>query len=239
MRFLLSSMLCVSLLGLAVSPAGAFEFTLADNAAAIQVSGGDWFPTFDASWSVNDELVLLQTFGLTAPLPGDEDANTLGFPLANTNLDPRPDASGMLIGTEGFSGLVSLVLRGGTFDSDLSDVAEILELSNTGTSVLTFFQSVDFGARDVSIQEINENTVQASGVDFFFEEVVTPGWDRLLIDEEVEPGASGVYVLEWDIAPGESFFISKDLRIQVPEAGTGLLLAAAMLGLATRRGWIR
>ena len=216
--------------GLGGSPARALDFTLEDYAATVIVSEGGSLPSIVASWSVGSEMVATQTLGLTARGdPHTMEPFITDTKVADTNFDPRVDTATVSVSGGGGTGLISLMLRGSLSDPSLSDLAETIEFVNQQAYPITFFQRVDFDDREVVIEEINENTVRATaGSLFFFEEVVTPGWDRLLINNE-----DGDFKLEGDIDPGETLLISKDKLIQVvPEPSTASLVGLCLAGLA-------
>ncbi len=145
-------------------------------------------------------------------------------------------------------------LRGTSPGTGISDLAETIRIFNGYDDEELhgyFYQSVVLFGDPVPV---NPNTVSADVFGGVFDEVVTPEYDgfmpgvpldaigeelvALLVDflgeEILEEGIipfGFTLVWEFDVAPGETWLLSKDKRIDVPEPGIAVLLGLGLAGL--------
>ena len=200
------------------------------------------------SWTVDgvDHLYAQEFYFRLPGYNNEQNINTLtllGQAINDTNTfsDDRYDSISTLYG-DSASGLeieTTFTLRGGTDGSGISDLAEQISLTNTGTSTIfiSFFQYVDFdlgGDSDGDSGMIVDGNIaqQWNGEFALSETVVTPQPTFYQMGYE---GDDVAWAFQWDIEleAGDSFLISKDKSI-VPAPGSIALLAAAGL-ISTRR----
>ncbi len=195
----------------------------------------------------------------TLPLLGSFTSDTNPF------VDPRPDTFDALWrdNANRFDVELNVTLRGSTANSNRSDIAEQIRITNnTGTFLpFHFFQYVDLDLNntipDASVQITGGNTAnQVDGIFGVSETVVTPlpshsevnfypatlaslndGAPTTLSDFNGPLGPGDLtWAFQWDflLAPGQSVLISKDKSI-VPAPGSAALLALGGLAMARRR----
>jgi len=220
------------------------------------------------SWIVDgvDHLYEQEFYFRRSGFNDEQNINTLtllGQAINDTNpfSDDRADSfSSLYTDGNGLEVETIFTLRGGTDGSGVSDLAEQISLTNTGTSTIfiSFFQYVDFDLGDDSGDDwgqiVDGNVAQQFDDEFALSEtVVTPTptffqmgehedmfdlWSNGVVDNL--DGTSShqgdvVWAFQWDIEleAGDSFLISKDKSI-VPAPGSLALLAGAGL-ISTRR----
>jgi len=181
--------------------------------------------------------------------------------VTDGNLDGNPDTAIVnYAGSPGFKIQVKFTLQGGTIGSGTSDIGEQISLVNTSQAAITmsFFQYGDFqltpplvGGEQVSF--VNSNTVHETGAFGDVQETVhTPiashqeaepfpvtinelndGAPTTLADNTASGPGDITWAYEWDVTinPGDSFLISKDMKVNVvvPEPSTWALVASAAL----------
>lgn len=247
--------------------AHATAITLSDlNSAAVVETGPtnagvqSWF--VDGQVQMGGQWFFIGGGGSAAPI--EVLGNQLEV-LSDTNpfTDPAPDTLALRYGSGGpLLADVTMTLRGSLPGSGASDLAETIMLSNVGRESLdfSFFQFVDFNLGGTpggdTAQVMNANTVRQTTKGVLAEEVATQAPDVFQVGEAADvlsaiqsgalvaqagpySGDNTAFGLQWNIHldPGQSFLISKDKRIQVPEpASVGLvLMGLAGLGLRARR----
>ena len=162
---------------------------------------------------------------------------------------------------------LSISLAGGATGSGVSDLSEVITITNLGDSTMDFhfFQYVDFDlgmyALDDSVTLVNANTfVQTDGGAAWISEtadapaadryeasthyVVDPTLTKLnndvadVLNNNSSAGVGDVtWAFEWDfgLAPDDSFIISKDKHIAIPEPATLGLLGLGVLLLRRKK----
>lgn len=232
MRLLKLCFLSAGLLAFAGLPASAVDFELDDVEASVDASTN---LGLDADWLVNGEYILTQSFFL-GPV-GEIESQLAGIADTNTIVDDRDDTATIALVTDSSIAVISMMLRGSIFDPRQSDLAETIEVFNVGEQTIRFEQQVIFNTNlfdeeGASGGIVNGNTVGLDTDHLSFEEVVTPGWDRIIFYDTEEDGQFG-FQLSWDVDPGETLLISKDKRIRVlPEPEAHALMGFGLLGLA-------
>lgn len=184
---------------------------------------------------------------------------------SDANFDGNPDTAFMrFTGAPGFKIEVTVGLTGGTPGSKTSDIGEMIRITNTNATSLaiSFFQYADFqltppapGGENVSF--INANTVRESGaLGAVQETVITPAathresaffpvtitkLNNVVADNLSDTSAIGpgdiTWAYQWDfnLAPGQTVLISKDMQAVIPEPSAALLVLAGFLGLGLIR----
>jgi hypothetical protein len=135
-----------------------------------------WYRVGDTAEASIDTLVLIVGGATDTDFDGDDD--TLYLRYGNDQAATQ------------YTVEVRFILDGASAGSGLSDIAEQLSITNTGTSPLDFhfFQYSDFdlggdGASNDTVQLANANTVQQSDPDWTVSEtVVTPAADAFELD---------------------------------------------------------
>ena len=183
----------------------------------------------------------------------------------DTNFDGYDETLFLTYVGSDFTIELTFVLTGGPSDSDKSDIAEVISITNTSATALDFhfYQYTDFdlgGFLGDTVVKKNANTFHQEDPYYVAGEVVgTPApsrWEAGLFPSTLNRLNDGVatdlnnssgpatgdatFAWQWDmgIAAGDALVISKDKNITpVPEPGTLLLLGSGLLGLAvyTRR----
>jgi hypothetical protein len=118
------------------------------------------------SWQVDGtEMLFNQWFwyrvGSAGPEQRINSLTEVNAGVFNSNFDPRPDTFTVLYGGVGFEMELSFRLQGGSAGSGVSDVAEQIRITNTGSTALPFhfFQYCDFDL----LNDIQDDFVQILG----------------------------------------------------------------------------
>ena len=183
--------------------------------------------------------------------------------ISDGDLDPGQERVVAKYQGAGFTVGLDFVLTGGPIGSGASDLMEVITIQNTGGETLDFhfFQYVDFNLRgdadDLSAEIRGGNTAIQTDVGAALSEtVVTWAPDRCQVDlydaildmltdaddDQLndDPGPAGPGDLTWgfqwdiDLAPGDTFIISKDKNL-VPEPAGLAMLGLGGLALMIRR----
>lgn len=196
----------------------------------------------------------------TLDLVGTQTSDTNGDITGDTNVDHLFIRYGT---ADTFWLDVEYDLTGGAAGSGASDVAEVITITNNDTEALDIhlFQYCNFdlmgSAGDDSVEILNGNqALQDDPVVTLFETVVTGSpdhWEAALssvtigsltdanpttLSDASSAGPGDVtWAFQWDrtIEPGDTFQISKDKNILIPEPGTLALLTLGGFTLLLRR----
>ena len=181
---------------LCVAPAQGTLYTLIDDNSTAIIDDGSSAGV--GTWTIDGTNHMFQQwFWYRVGNNPEASIDTLAFivgGVTDTNFDGDDDTLYVRYGNDQaasqYTVEVRFILDGGPAGSRLSDLAEQISITNTGTSPLDFhfFQYSDFdlggdGAPNDTVQLINANTVKQSDPDWTISEtIVTPSADAFELD---------------------------------------------------------
>lgn len=193
--------------------------------------------------------------------------DTIATPLvsvADVDFDPGDETLNLRYANASLQIDLTMVLSGGTLGSGVSDLGELITITNLGDSALDFhfFQYVDFDLGfddlDDSVSLVNGNTfIQTDGGSGWISETAdapaaaryeanyySATLDKLTdLDADVlnmvaSAGVGDVtWAFQWDfeLAPDDSYIISKDKHLEIPEPATLVLLGLGGLLIRSKK----
>jgi len=252
--------------GMLAASAPAEIITLSDQNSVVQIDPTSPTQAGMFDWRVDGvNYMAKQWFWYRiGPTDGEHSVDTLplvGPPVVTGNTAITTYDLGQRVSLE-----IQYTLNGGLLGSGTADIAEVIRISNRGTSTvdLHFYQYADFdlSASD-SVTFPNSVQVLQSGANGNMAETVAlspshhegalVGVHPDILDElndqfpttfdDTCTSSTGnvAWAFEWDksLAPSKTFIISKDKQLNVPEPSTLALALLGLLALAGHAAWRR